>query len=86
MILAWIFIVLGIIGLAFVINFLIKIHNWKLRGYEETYQELMYGSLEEVKDPIEMTFNNTENKMYHIGAYEAYRDFRSMFNDDDGEY
>ena len=57
-----------------------------MRGYEETYQELMYGSLEEVKDPIEMTFNNTENKMYHIGAYEAYRDFRSMFNDDDGEY
>ena len=86
MILAWICIGLGLIGLLFVINFLIKMHNWKMRGYEETYQALINGKLGEVKDPIEMTFNNTENKMYHIGAYEAYRDFRSIFNDDDGEY
>lgn len=72
--------------LLFSIAFLIKIHNWKMRGYNETYQALANGRLNEVKDPIEMTFNNTENKMYHIGAYEAYRDFRSIFNDDDGEY
>ena len=72
--------------LLFAIGFLVKIHNWKMRGYNETYQALSNGRLGEVKDPIEITFNNTENKMYHIGAYEAYRDFRSMFNDDDGEY
>lgn len=72
--------------LLFSIGFLIKIHNWKMRGYNETYQELSRGRLDEVKDPIEMTFNNIENKMYHIGAYEAYCDFRSMFNEDDGEY
>ena len=72
--------------LIFSIDFLIKIHNWKMRGYNETYQALMKGKLGEVKDPIEMTFNNIENRMYHIGAYEAYRDFRSMFNDDNGKY
>lgn len=81
MILAWIFIVLGFLGLLFVINFLIKIHNWKVRGYKETYQELSHGRLDDVKDPFEMTFNNIENRMYHIGAWEAYRDFRSMFNE-----
>lgn len=72
--------------LLFAIGFLIKIHNWKMRGYNETYQALANGKLGEVKDPIEMKFNNIENKMYHIGAYEAYRDFRNTFNDDDGEY
>ena len=72
--------------LLFAIGFLVKIHNWKMRGYNETYQSLANGRLGEVKDPIEMTFNNIENKMYHIGAYEAYRDFRNIFNDDDGEY
>lgn len=72
--------------LLFAIGFLVKVHNWKMRGYNETYQALANGRLREVKDPIEMKFNNIENKMYHIGAYEAYRDFRSMFNDDDGEY
>lgn len=81
MILAWICIGFGLIGLLFVINFLVKIHNWKLRGYEETHQALMKGKLGEVKDPSEMTFNSIENKMYHIGAYEAYRDFRSIFNE-----
>ena len=72
--------------LLFAIGFLVKIHNWKMRGYNETYQALANGKLGEVKDPIEMTFNSIENKMYHIGAYEAYRDFRNIFNDDDGEY
>jgi hypothetical protein len=72
--------------LLFAIGFLVKIHNWKMRGYNETYQALANGRLGEVKDPIEMTFNSIENKMYHIGAYEAYRDFRNIFNDDDGEY
>ena len=72
--------------LLFAIGFLVKIHNWKMRGYNETYQALANGRLNEVKDPIEMTFNSIENKMYHIGAYEAYRDFRNIFNDDDGEY
>ena len=72
--------------LLFAIGFLVKIHNWKMRGYNETYQALSNGRLNEVKDPIEMKFNNIENKMYHIGAYEAYRDFRNIFNDDDGEY
>jgi hypothetical protein len=57
-----------------------------MRGYNETYQALANGRLREVKDPIEMKFNSIENKMYHIGAYEAYRDFRNIFNDDDGEY
>lgn len=84
MILAWICIGLGLIGLLFVINFLIKIHNWKMRGYEETHQALMKGKLGEVKDPVEMTFSSIENRMYHMGAYEAYREFRSIFNDDDG--
>jgi hypothetical protein len=83
MILAWICIGLGLIGLLLVINFLIKMYNWKLRGYEETHQALMKGKLGEVKDPSEMTFNSIENKMYHIGAYEAYRDFRSIFNEDE---
>jgi hypothetical protein len=72
--------------LLFAIGFLVKIHNWKMRGYNETYQALANGRLREVKDPIEMKFNSIENKMYHIGAYEAYRDFRNIFNDDDEEY
>lgn len=72
--------------LLFAIGFLVKVHNWKMRGYNETYQALANGRLREVKDPIEMKFNSIENKMYHIGAYEAYRDFRNIFNDDDGEY
>jgi hypothetical protein len=81
MILAWIFIGLGIIGLLLVIIFLIKMHNWKWRGYKETHQALMNGRLGEVKDPSEMTFNSIENRMYHIGAWEAYRNYRSMFNE-----
>lgn len=72
--------------LLFAIGFLVKIHNWKMRGYDETYKALSNGRLGEVKDPIEMKFNSIENKMYHIGAYEAYRDFRNIFNDDSGEY
>lgn len=72
--------------LLFAIGFLVKVHNWKMRGYNETYQALANGRLGEVKDPIEMKFNSIENKMYHIGAYEAYRDFRNIFNGDDGEY
>lgn len=84
MILAFIFIGLGL--LLFIINFLVKMHNWKMRGYNETYQALSNGRLGEVKDLIEMKFNSIENRMYHVGAYEAYRDFRSIFNDDDGEY
>jgi hypothetical protein len=72
--------------LLFAIGFLVKIHNWKIRGYNETYQALANGRLREVKDPIEMKFNSIENKIYHIGAYEAYCDFRNIFNDDDGEY
>lgn len=67
--------------LIFSIAFLIKIHNWKVRGYNETYQELSHGRLDEVKDPLEMKFSCIENRMYHIGAWEAYRDFRSMFNE-----
>lgn len=67
--------------LLFSIGFLIKIHNWKMRGYNETYQALSNGRLGEVKDPIEMTFNNIENRMYHLGAWEAYRNYRSMFNE-----
>ena len=63
--------------LVFSIVFLIKIHNWKMHGYKETYQALANGRLGEVKDPIEMTFNSIENIMYHIGAYEEYRDFRN---------
>lgn len=82
----WVCTTITFSGLIFSIVFLIKIHNWKMRGYNETYQALANGRLGEVKDPIEMTFNSIENKMYHIGAYEAYRDFRNMFNDDDGEY
>ena len=84
MILAFIFIGLGL--LLFIINFLVKMHNWKMRGYNETYQALSNGRLDEVKDPLEMKFSCIENRMYHIGAWEAYRDFRSIFNDDDGEY
>ena len=82
----WICISITFGCLLFAIGFLVKIHNLKLRGYEETYQALMYGDLEEVKDPIEMTFSSIEYKMYHLGAWEAYRDYRSIFNDDDGEY
>ena len=67
--------------LVFSIVFLIKIHNWKWRGYEETQQALMNGKLGEVKDPSEMTFNSIENKMYHMGAWEAYRNYKSIFNE-----
>lgn len=81
MILAWICIGLGLIGLLFVISFLIKIHYWKMRGYKGTYKALANGGLGKVEDPKEMTFISIENKMYHIGAWEAYRDFRSMFDE-----
>ena len=67
--------------LLFAIGFLVKVHNWKMRGYNETYQALANGRLREVKDPIEMTFNSIENKMYHIGAWEAYREFINLFNE-----
>ena len=86
MILAWIFIGLGLLGLLFVINFCVKMHNWKMQGYKGTYKALVNGRLGKVEDPKEMTFISIENKMYHIGAWEAYRDFRNIFNDDDGEY
>ena len=81
MILAWIFIVIGIIGLLFTINFNVKMHNWKVRGYKSTYKALANGRLGKVEDPNEMTFISIENKMYHIGAWEAYCDFRSLFNE-----
>ena len=84
MILALICIGLGL--LLFVIDYLIKLYNWKMQGYNGTFKALMKGTLEKVEDPNEMTFISIENKMYHIGAWEAYCDFRSIFNDDDGEY
>lgn len=80
MIVFWIFTAITFSCLVFSIAFLIKIHNWKMRGYNETYQALLNGTLGEVKDPVEMTFNSIENRMYHIGAWEAYCDFRSIFN------
>lgn len=67
--------------LLFAIGFLVKIHNWKMRGYNETYQELAHGRLDEVKALIEMKFSCIENKMYHIGAWEAYREFINLFNE-----
>lgn len=84
MILALICIGLGL--LLFVIDYLVKLYNWKMQGYKGTFKALMKGTLEKVEDPREMTFTSIENKMYHIGAWKAYREFRSMFYDDDGEY
>ena len=72
--------------LLFAIGFLAKIQNWKMRGYNGTFKALMKGTIRKVENPSEMTFISIENKMYHIGAWKAYRDFRNIFNDDDGEY
>lgn len=79
MILAWIFIVLGIIGLVFVINFCVKMHNWEMRGYEETFQLFRDNKLGVVSNPQFMEFSNIENKMYHKGAYRAYQEINSIF-------
>lgn len=84
MILTLICIGLGL--LLFVIDYLVKLYNWKMQGYKGTFKALMKGTLKKVEDPREMTFISIENKMYHIGAWKAYREFRSMFYDDDGEY
>lgn len=67
----WIFITITCSCILFLIGFLIKIHNWKLCGYNETYQSLANGKLGEVKNPIEMKFSSIENKMYHLGAWES---------------
>lgn len=79
MILAWICIGLGLIGLLFVINFLIKMHNWEMRGYNETFQLFRNNKLGIVSDPQFMKFPNIENKMYHKGAYRAYQEINSIF-------
>lgn len=84
MILGLICIGLGL--LMFVIDYLVKLYNWKMQGYNGTFKALMKGTLRKVDNPSEMTFISIENKMYHIGAWKAYRDFRNIFNDDDGEY
>lgn len=79
MILAWICIGLGLIGLLFVINFLVKMHNWEIRGYNETFQLFKDNKLGTVSNPQFMKFSNIENKMYHKGAYRAYQEINSIF-------
>lgn len=79
MILAWICIGLGLIGLLFVINFLVKMHNWEMRGYNETFQLFKDNKLGTVSNPQFMKFSNIENKMYHRGAYRAYQEINSVF-------
>lgn len=79
MILAWICIGLGLIGLLFVINFLVKMHNWEMHGYNETFQLFRDNKLGTVSNPQFMKFSNIENKMYHKGAYRAYQEINSIF-------
>lgn len=79
MILAWICIGLGLMGLLFVINFLVKMHNWEMRGYNETFQLFKDNKLGTVSNPQFMKFSNIENKMYHKGAYRAYQEINSVF-------
>lgn len=79
MILAWICIGLGLIGLLFVINFFVKMHNWEIRGYNETFQLFKDNKLGTVSNPQFMKFSNIENKMYHKGAYRAYQEINSIF-------
>lgn len=67
--------------LLFAIGFLVKIHNWKMQGYNGTFKALMKGALRKVDNPSEMTFISIENKMYHIGAWKAYREFINLFNE-----
>jgi hypothetical protein len=57
-----------------------------MQGYNGTYKALMKGTLKKVDNPSEMPFISIENKMYNIGAWKAYREFRNIFNYDDGEY
>jgi hypothetical protein len=41
----------------------------------------MKGTLKKVDNPSEMPFISIENKMYHIGAWKAYREFINLFNE-----
>lgn len=79
MILGLICIVLGL--LMFVIDYLVKLYNWKMQGYNGTFKALMKGTLRKVDNPSEMTFISIENKMYHIGAWKAYCEFINLFNE-----
>ena len=54
---------------------------WKMQGYNGTFKALMKGALRKVDNPSEMTFISIENKMYHIGAWKAYREFINLFNE-----
>lgn len=79
MILALICIGLGL--LLFAIDSLVKLYNWKMQGYNGTFKALIKGTLKKVDNPREMSFISIENKMYHIGAWKAYREFINLFNE-----
>ncbi len=64
-----------IIGYSFYI-----VNKWYKRGYCETYESFHKGQLGCVENPDYTYHSCNENKYYHIGAYQAYKEINNLNN------
>jgi hypothetical protein len=64
-----------IIGYSFYI-----VNKWYKRGYRETYELFHNGHLRCVENPDYVYHSCNENKYYHRGAYQAYKEINNLNN------
>lgn len=80
----WIFlIIMFILCLALVLCVCYNIYlqnKWYKRGYNETYEMFHRGQLGRVDNPDYTFHASNENKYYHIGAYQAYKEINNLNN------
>lgn len=64
-----------------IIGYLFYIVNkWYKRGYNETYEMFHLGRLVHVENPDYVCHSCNENKYYHIGAHQAYKEINNLNN------
>lgn len=70
-----VFVPICIIGYLFYI-----VNKWYKRGYNETYEMFHRGQLGRIDNPDYTFHTSNENKYYHIGAYQAYKEITNLNN------
>jgi hypothetical protein len=56
------------------------VNKWYKRGYRETYELFYNGRLACVGNPDYTYHSCNENKYYHRGAYQAYKEINNLNN------
>jgi len=80
----WIFLIIMFIlclALVLCVGYNIYLQNkWYKRGYNETYESFYNGRLMCVENPDYTYHSCNENKYYHRGAYQAYKEINNLNN------